>query len=333
MAIAATCPACGKVKNVPEEIAGKRIKCSGCGGTVAVPLAASAQPGGNQPSSAEGPANAEFDFTGDAKAKGPRKKAKKKAKGPSKPVRLLLILALPVLALLVLGGCLAGVFFWWTSEDEPFEATKARWVDVHSVFKGKSVGYDNMLVLVRDHPEGSHLFVELRLPGSLQKQRRAEEGGGYSIQIGARDVVLKVPGESRPVLPLFLVNVGDKSGMKLYQDVPKGTTYGKWLDENLPEPNSPWTHEGELKEDGTYFEFKGKRGMRAKVSYAELDVSEQTVTWDESSRAWSGSPDVFSLPVGLLARTQTIHMVYPRPPVTEGLVLQALGQEFPLKVE
>jgi hypothetical protein len=332
MPIAVTCTACGKVKNVPDEIAGRRIKCTGCGGIVSLPAPSSTTPESAPLEAAITEPPADLDFS-TPKDKKPSKKKSKKKPASTSSARLLLLVGLPALCLLVLGGCLTGGILWWSSGGEPKDPAKVRRVDVHSVFQGKSVGHDNMLVLTRTHPEGSHLFVDFRLPVDLQKKRHAEEGGGYSIQLGWRDLALKVPGEDVPRKPLFLVNVGDRSGMQLSFSEKFSMPYGEWLDENVPPRDSPWTHEGEMKLEDNFFEFQGKGGMRAKVSYPRPTITELTVTWDDQSQAWSGNPDGYSLPIDFIVRPQQIQCVYPMPKTKDGLILQVLGREYPITVE
>lgn len=260
-----SCPTCHKPFKIQEELAGRKVKCPGCGTVLLVPAAA----GSTVTARKDSP-------SGDSAEKRVKKKKKKAAKsdGPSKGLLYLVIGGGVALFLTVV--TLAVVYIPWGS----FSSKEIEVVDAYTAVNGLS--YHNAgemalqskitalaipgrkkIIVTRPHPEGGYLKVKLQIP---YKDVEAYFPGSYAA---SRPILtpgaIRLEGDGQNYPPYFWDSANDASGGYQLDFAPRPDN-PRPLETYLgPSEQFNWMHEGDLRKGEDGMIFTGKRGLVAKI--------------------------------------------------------------------
>jgi predicted Zn finger-like uncharacterized protein len=255
------CPTCHKAFTVQDDLAGRKIKCTGCSTILQIPAA----PVVASPSS--------------SRIDGPEKRVKKKkkstkTKAPSK--RLLYAVIGGGLTLFLAVVVLAVMYIPWGS----FSGKDLEIVDAYTAVNALSyhdVGERALqskltalaipgrkkIIVTRANPEGGYIMMKLKIP---YKDVDAYFPGSYAASrpfLIPSTIQLEAGGEK--VQPMFAHE--DNAAANGFQlDYAPRSENARPLPEYLgPSKQFNWTHDGELTQGEDGMIFKGKRGMLARI--------------------------------------------------------------------
>jgi hypothetical protein len=346
---------CGKLLRAQEEWIGKKIRCPACGKVRIVPDESEGPAPAPRAVESYSPVNKTKDREEDSpepdEPEKPRRKKKKKKKpkldadtsssysrGRGIDIFGIEFTIRKVLLLAFVFTLVGGLIYVLVPAYHP-KLLEARYVDVYAALdvKNRSVGKTFLgmeqrgvlypgtekLLIIRESPEGEHVRIRVKLPPKFLAAKANTLSG--TLMMRNSDFVLK--GDSASVNPLFL---------DLDREFPNPSE-GATMDFSdasspspaIPQDRKPFTHAGEtiknydaqVKEYKTDLgdktvvtisgtgAFQGKRGMQ--VSY-DFQGSQVIVTWDPQSKAQVGNIAQDFLDRFMLENLDMI-CIFPRP--------------------
>jgi hypothetical protein len=309
------CPRCQRALTVKDELAGKKIKCPGCQGVIAVPGGAvlpDAVPTEPEP----GEEGTEIKRKSNRSKKGGRRKSHSNSGGHTSGLvkRLVLI----GMVTLIVGGVLTGTIYLIATYAPSLTALlpkgpEGRRVSVYSAFRvrarqqfvegpgageGLKLGGSDRILVIQDYPEGTHLFVSF----TASQKHLIKSGCLRQGAICLTDVEVELLADGKPAKALFLTEdygtgpvavrlTGLKSPDEL---LPGSGTVDSCTQSGTTEDNVNATFGSFDKDGGDVISasgratFKGKSGLSVFFAYAGQSVN---VTWNASARGWYATRD------------------------------------------
>jgi hypothetical protein len=308
MVLLVSCPSCRRDLKLKEEMAGKRVKCPGCGGVVAVPLREEqlpqARPDGEEdlPQAQPEPEDEhpEAPVEEERRRKRPKRR-KSKDRRAAEPiftamgidftlVKLLLVAGLMLvgavgIVLVVIFSPLASFFS---------SAPDVQTVDLYTAVNGfrdtgvgervlqsRTVPYTipgrKKVIVTRPNPDGAFLKVTVRIPNKEIAEYFANVRGPISLMtLTGEHIQLQAGAEKTNAKYVLDANKNGERGYHFGYTPPEQEGRTPNLREHLGPGNTNWTHEGTVNDAGETIVFAGQRGMNVKtqISDQRLDGSE-----------------------------------------------------------